>query len=174
MYNLKVFFKKYIIFKFFFLKILKKKYIISFFNINFRFYFWKFESRIDFFLIRNGFVRNFNQSTFILKNKGVYINGNLNSKNYFKISLLDNIQITYNYLLFFKIIFFKKNSSSSFFFNLLIKKKYPFYLEKNYNINSCIIFLKPSPNNLYLNKSILNFNFFFYKYLFYFIKKKTF
>jgi hypothetical protein len=56
---------------------------------------------------------------------------------------------------------------------LVKKNKNLFFLEINKNIQSCLILYKPKPKNLNFKK-INKFNFFFYKYLFFFLKKKTF
>ena len=178
-YNAKLHFKKYLIFNFFFKKFiftkLKKK---IFCKRLFKDFFWHLESRIDIFLIRNGFVKNLQQSCYVLKNKGVFLNNKIVLFNYFKINKFDIIQIYYYYLIFFK-LFLKKSKNwlnkFYFIFNFLVKlKKYPFYIENNYKTNSCIIIFKPEPSFNSFTKKFLNFNFFFYKYLFYFIKKKTF
>lgn len=177
-YKIKFFFKKYLIFNTFYNKFIFSKFKKKLFKKKlFKDFFWNLESRVDIFLIRNGFIKNLQQSIFILKNKGVYINGLCVDKNYSKIKSYDIVQILYSYLLFFKLFSIKKKETFKFFFffrNFFLKKKYPFYIEKNYKTNSCIIFFKPEPFFNIFNNNLLNFNFFFYRYLFYFIKKKTF
>ena len=56
---------------------------------------------------------------------------------------------------------------------MLKKNKSPFYIELNNNIQACFFLFKPEPIKLNII-NIEKFNFFFYKYIFYYIKKKTF
>ena len=77
--------------------------------------------------------------------------------------------------MFFLKLFYKKKKKLNFFLiqKLLKKKKSPFYLEINEKIKTCLLLYKPFPKKNDL-KSIKKFNFFFYKFLFLFLKKKTF
>ena len=56
---------------------------------------------------------------------------------------------------------------------MLKKNKSPFYIELNNNIQACFLLFKPEPIKLNII-NIEKFNFFFYKYIFYYIKKKNF
>jgi hypothetical protein len=68
----------------------------------------------------------------------------------------------------------KKNIFIFFLFQKMLKKnKSPFYIELNNNIQACFLLFKPEPIKLNII-NIEKFNFFFYKYIFYYIKKKTF
>lgn len=145
-------------------------------NKFFKTQFWLVESKINIFLIRNGFVKNLLQSDFILKKNIVYLNGKLTTLNYKLVKLNDLIQIKFYYFFLFK-LFFKKKFNKFFFFinNSFFKKKYPFYIEKNYSIYSCILLYKPLPSFFaFYKQNFFNFNFFFYRYFFYYIKKKRF
>ena len=118
-YRIKSFYKKFLIFKsyfnkFIFIKLNKKTQI----KFGVYAFFWKLESRIDIFLIRNGFVRNIEQSNFILKNKLVYINNNLVLKNYSCVSINDIIQINWFFILFTKLFFDKLVDGFFFFFKI--------------------------------------------------------
>jgi hypothetical protein len=111
----------------------------------------------------------------------VYINGKVKIINYWKVKELDIIQIFFYYIIFFNLfkkkIFKFKNFKGFFLFyfkNNFLKLKYPFYIEKNKIINTCILLFKPEPFFNVFKVGSINFNFFFYKYLFYFMKKKTF
>jgi hypothetical protein len=178
-YKLKHFFKKFLIFfnfhKTLILKKKKKKTKNNFIKKKlFQHFFWDIESRINIFLVRVGFLKNLNQSNFCIKKKFIFINNKNNLCFNFKVKKNDLIQISY-FLNFFLNIFSKKNIFINFFLiqRLVKKKKNLFFLEINKNIQSCLILYKPKPKNLDF-KRINKFNFFFYKYLFYFLKKKKF
>ena len=95
----------------------------------FKNFFWKIESRIDIFLIRNGFTRNLIQTNFILNNKGILINSNLVTKNYKSVNINDIIQITLDYFLFLN-LFLKKNLKKNLYMvtSLIFLKKKIFVL----------------------------------------------
>jgi ribosomal protein S4 len=82
-YNFNFFFKNYLFFNFFYEKFVFKK-LKKKLNIKklFKDFFWNIESRLDIFLIRNGFVKNYHQSNYVLFNRGVYINGKVKIINY--------------------------------------------------------------------------------------------
>lgn len=91
-----------------------------------------------------------------------------------KIKKNDFLQISYCMHFFLKK---KQKKTKSFFFfliqKLLKRKKNPFYLELNNYIQTCFLLYKPEPKEKNIIR-IQKFNFFFYKYLFFFLKKKTF
>jgi len=176
-YKLKLFFKKYLIFFKFFNKFIYIKFKKKILNDRlFKDFFWKLESRIDIFLFRNGFIKNLIQANYFLNNNGIFVNGICVKNSVVKVNSNDIIQISFQFIVFLESFFKEKLNKLNFFFffkSVTYKKKYPFYIEKNQRINSCILLYKPEPShNIFSN--IINFNFFFYKYLFYFLKKKTF
>ena len=178
-HKIKLFYKKYLIFFSFFKKFICKKLNKKIFKSKlFKSFFWSLESKLDIFLIRNGFSKNLIQSNFLLRNRSIYLNGKEIILNYFKVKKNDILQILFHYFIFIKSFFLKVNMKKSFTFfylkNLHKKKKYPFYIEINYKIYSCILIFKPEPFFNIFNLNVNSFNFFFYKYLFYFVKKKTF
>ena len=172
-------FKKYIVFFRFFNSLListkkkkkkKKKYI----NCNkFKKFIWTFESKLNIFLIRSGFIKNLNQANYIIKYSGILINNKTILKSTYNIKVNDLIQITYYMNIFFKKISkYKKKGTLLFIQNLFKKTKSPFYLEINKKINSSFLLFKPEPKENHI-KNIKKFNFFFYKFFFFFLKKKT-
>ena len=177
-YKLKLFFKKYLIF-FRFHNILvnskkkKKKKHFTKFSL-FKNNFWFFESKINIFLVRVGFIKNLIQSNFLIKKQGVSLNNQLVDVYNKKIFKNDSIQLSF-YLFFYFKSFFKTKKKLMFFFILKNnkKKKYPFYLEINDKIQTCFLLYKPLPKNLNL-APVQKFSMFFYKYIFLYIKKKTF
>jgi len=178
-YKLSFFFKKYLIFNKFFNKIFLKNFTKNFIIKNkLKSFFWNLESRIDFFLVRSGFIKNLKQSRYVINNFGVMLNNIKIKKIHLKIKTNDILQVNFYFLIFYNFIFnkYKLNKDKFFFvYNFLVHKtKYPFYLEKNNKIKSSIIIFKPEPDFNCFNNKFLTFNFFFYKYIYYFVKKKTF
>ena len=178
-YKLQHFKKKYFIF-FRFYKFLidskkkykKKKNYIKY--NNFRKNFWNIESRLNIFLVRIGFLKNITQSNFLLIKKGIFINNKIANNIFKQIKINDILQISYFMLFFFKLLYKDKKRMNFFLIQkLLKKKKSPFYLEINEKIKTCLLLYKPIPKKNDL-KIIKKFNFFFYKFLFLFLKKKTF
>ena len=105
----------------------------------------------------------------------IFLNHKNNLKNNFLIKQNDLIQMSY--FLNHYLSIYNKNFSSLKTFSLILKisqkEKNPFFLEINKNIKSCIVLFKPKPLFNYIKK-INHFNIFFYKYLFFFLKKKKF
>jgi ribosomal protein S4 len=125
-------------------------------------------------LVRVGFLKNIIQSNFLISKGAIFINNKtvINSSKHIKIN--DILQISY-FMMFFLKFLYKKKKNLNFFLiqKLLKKKKSPFYLEINEKIKTCLLLYKPLPKKNDL-RSIKKFNFFFYKFLFLFLKKKTF
>lgn len=178
-YKLQHFKKKYFIFFRFYSYLInskkkhkkKKNYIKC---NNFRKNFWSLESKLNIFLVRVGFLKNIIQSNFLISKGAIFINNKtvINSSKHIKIN--DILQISY-FMMFFLKFLYKKKKNLNFFLiqKLLKKKKSPFYLEINEKIKTCLLLYKPLPKKNDL-RSIKKFNFFFYKFLFLFLKKKTF
>ena len=177
-YKLKTFFKKYLIFFRFHKNLViskKKKKKKKFVKVSlFKNHFWFFESKLNIFLVRIGFVKNLNQSNFLIKKDGISINNKLINDFNKKILINDSIQLAF-YLFFYFKSFIKEKNKLVFFYILknIKKNKSPFYLEINEKIQTCFLLYKPSPKKFSLKK-IQKFSFFFYKFLFLFLKKKTF
>jgi len=134
------------------------------------------ESKLNIFLIRIGFIKNLNQSNYIIKKGGIFVNNKQTLHLYKKLNIKDCIQVSYNLKFFFQ-KFFKKKKKFNYFLILKIlkKQKHPFYLEINEKIQTSFLLYKPEPNLFTSNLNIVSkFNFFFYKFFFYFLKKKTF
>ncbi len=178
-YKLQHFKKKYFIFFRFYSNLInskkknkiKKKYIK--FN-NFKKNFWSLESKLNIFLVRVGFLKNITQSNFLISKGAIFINNKIVISSSKQIKINDILQISY-FMMFFLKFLYKKKKNLNFFLiqKLLKKKKSPFYLEINEKIKTCLLLYKPLPKKNDL-KSIKKFTFFFYKFLFLFLKKKTF
>jgi len=177
--KLKLFFKKYLIFFKFHKDLIPtknkkkiKKNLIK--EKTFKKFFWSIESKINIFLVRIGFLKNLIQSNFLIKKKHIFLNNKLVYNIGTKIKKNDFLQISYCMHFFLKK---KQKKTKSFFFfliqKLLKRKKNPFYLELNNYIQTCFLLYKPEPKEKNIIR-IQKFNFFFYKYLFFFLKKKTF
>ena len=124
--------------------------------------------------MRCGFIKNLNQSNFLIKKNGVCLNNKIIIDINKKILKNDFIQLSFFLYFFFK-SFYKKKKKLIFFFFLkhTKKKKSPFYLEINEKIQTYLLLYKPVPKKLNIIK-IQKFSLFFYKYIFLFLKKKTF
>ena len=111
-YKLKSFFKKYLIFFRFHTNLIiskKKKRKKSFNKISlFKKKIWFFESKLNIFLVRCGFIKNLNQSNFLIKKNGVCLNNKIVININKKVFKNDFIQLSFFYI---------------FFLNLFIKKK---------------------------------------------------
>jgi len=113
-FMLRCFYSKFLMFHIFYKLFIWKKPYCKNNNQVFKKRFWYVESRLNIFLVRNGFVKNVYQADYVLRNRVVYLNSKLVFLSYKLVNTQDLVQIKFFYFLLFK-LFFKKKFNKFFF-----------------------------------------------------------